>query len=340
MQRRSFGRAVLAVVAGLVLASCSGGTATSGNQSAGQAPPAQADGGRTFPVKVTHKYGTTEVRKADKIVTLGLSDHEIVLALGAKPVGVVDWFKERPFGKFPWQKAKWGDTEPQIVGERDDYNMERIIALQPDLIIAQYSGMKKEQYDALSRLFPVVAQPVGYADYAAPWQEMTRVVGRAMAKSDQAEALIKGIDDRYAAVRERNPKFGQKTIVVGDSFQPGAYAAFAAHDPKAGFMVELGFKTPPRIAAAPKEQNVVEVGSEGLGLFEADVAVWLTSSEDAVRRTQSDPLYRKLKVATEGRDLFIPYETPPIGAALSFGTVLSIPYAIDNAVPLLAKAVK
>ncbi|WP_229833831.1 hypothetical protein [Streptomyces xantholiticus] len=38
---------------------------------------------------------------------------------------------------------------------------------------------------------------------------------------------------------------------------------------------------------------------------------------------------------TEKRDLFVPYQDPDIGAAFSFHTVLSIPYAIDEIVPLL-----
>ncbi|MFE6616365.1 ABC transporter substrate-binding protein [Amycolatopsis sp. NPDC057786] len=82
-----------------------------------------------------------------------------MLALGIRPVGAVDRFKERPYGKWPWTQARWGDEQPEIVGERDDYNFEKIAALKPDLILAQYSGMKKEQYDKLSQLAPVVARP-------------------------------------------------------------------------------------------------------------------------------------------------------------------------------------
>jgi iron complex transport system substrate-binding protein len=43
-------------------------------------------------------------------------------------------------------------------------------------------------------------------------------------------------------------------------------------------------------------------------------------------------------VAREGRAIFLPYEDPPVGAALSFNSVLSIPYAIDQVLPLLTAA--
>jgi iron complex transport system substrate-binding protein len=324
--------AAVAVVCGLALAGCGGGGGP-------EAAPAAAGGGGPFPVTVEHKYGSTQVPKEPtRIVTLGLSDHEVVLALGAKPVGAIDWFGERPFGVFPWQKAKWGDTEPQIVGERDDYNTEQIATLQPDLIIAQYSGMSREQYDTLSKLAPVVAQPKDYADYAAPWQEMTRQIARAMGKTDQAEALITGIDEQFAKVRADHPEFADRTVIVADAFQPGTYSAFAAHDPKTLFLTEIGYQVPPQITNAPKEQNVIDVQSEGLELFDVDQLVWLTSDPQAEARVNADPLYAELKVVQDGRDLFVPYAEPPIGASISFNTVLSIPYAIEHLVPLLAEA--
>jgi iron complex transport system substrate-binding protein len=321
---------VVAVVAALTLTACG---------SPAPITDAPATGG-AFPVRVTHKYGTTEVKKAGRIVTLGLSDHEIVLALGVKPVGVIDWFKERPFGVFPWQKAKWGDTRPEIVGERDDYNIEKIVALKPDLIIAQYSGMKKEQYDTLSKLFPVVAQPVGFEDYAAPWQDMARVVGKAMGKPAEIETQISRIGDKFAQIRTDHPEFAGRKVIVADNFEPGVFSAFAASDPKTLFMTEIGFTVPEVISSAPKAENVIDFGAERLDVFDVDTLLWLTSAPGAEQRLKTEPLYTRLKVATEGRDLFVPYEEPPVGASISFNTVLSIPYAIDNLVPLLTTVVK
>ncbi|MGH3432437.1 MAG: iron-siderophore ABC transporter substrate-binding protein, partial [Thermocrispum sp.] len=63
---------------------------------------------------------------------------------------------------------------------------------------------------------------------------------------------------------------------------------------------------------------------------------WVTSGPEHEKRIQAEPLYRKLAVAKEKRDLFVPYEDPDIGAAFSFNSVLSIPYAIDEMEPLLA----
>lgn len=305
----------------------------------GSSEPAErnsADGG-PFPVTIEHKYGSTVIEhKPERVITLGLSDQDAVLALGIKPVGVVDWFKERPYGKWPWTKELWGGTEPEIVGERDDYNMERIGELGPDLIIAQYSGMTKQQYDTLSELAPVVAQPKGFPDYAAPWQDMARPIGKALGREAEMNELIDKMDQRYAEVRQRHPEFAEQTLIVADSFEPGIFSAFTSADPKAIFFRELGFRLDDKIdELADEGANTVELSAEQLSTLDTDRLVWVTSSEEANDRIKAESLYQKLKVHQDGRDLFVPYENPDIGAAFSFNTVLSIPYAIDEMVPRL-----
>ncbi|MFF3171914.1 iron-siderophore ABC transporter substrate-binding protein [Streptomyces sp. NPDC057900] len=326
-------RVAVAAVAAVALAACGGG-----NDKASSSASAEAGAkSGAFPVTVQHKYGSTTIESEPKrIVTLGLSDQDAVLALGIKPVGSVDWFKEKPYGKWPWTKAKWGSDTPDIVGERDEYNMEKIAALKPDLVIAQYSGMKKEQYDTLSKFTKVVAQPKGLPDYGASWQVMTRQIGASLGKKAQAEKLITGIDADFKKVRDEHPEFATKTLAVADSFEAGKYSAFTKTDPKSIFFSELGFKLKPEIDKLAKPGwNAAELSSEKLNVLDVDRLVWVTSSTDANDRIKAEPLYKNLKVSKDKRDLFVPYQDPDIGAAFSFNTVLSIPYAIDEIVPLL-----
>lgn len=330
MSRRHLSHAALAAVAALTLAAC-GSSAT---PAAETAPSGAAAG---FPVTVAHKYGSTEIKAAPKkVVTLGLSDQDAVLALGVKPVGAVDWFKESPYGKWPWTKALWGSDQPQVVGERDEYNMEKIAALKPDLIIAQYSGMKQEQYDTLTRIAPVVAQPKGLPDYAASWQVMTRQIGLALGKQAETEKKIADIGARFKAVEDKYPEWAGQTLSVADSFEAGKYSAFTRTDPKSIFFNELGFQLKPEIDTLAKPGwNVAELSAEKLDVLDVDRLVWVTSSTAANDRIKAEPLYQKLKVQQEKRDLFVPYTDPDVGAAFSFNTVLSIPYAIDQIEPLL-----
>ncbi|GAA0452882.1 iron-siderophore ABC transporter substrate-binding protein [Streptomyces stramineus] len=323
----------VAVAAALALTACGSDTGKDEQDTAGK-PSAPAG---SFPVTVDHKYGSTEIKKTPKkVVTLGLSDQDAVLSLGVKPVGTVDWFKEKPYGKWPWTKKLWGSDTPQIVGERDEYNMEKIAGLKPDLIIAQYSGMKKEQYETLKKIAPVVAQPKGHQDYMAPWQVMTRQIGKSLGREADAEKKITDISARFKAVRDKHPEFAKQTLTVADSFEAGKYSAFTKGDPKAIFFSELGFKLKPEIDKLAKPGwNVAELSAEKLDVLDADRLVWVTSSTQANDRIKAEPFYKKLKVSQDKRDLFVPYEGPDIGAAFSFNTVLSIPYAIDEILPLL-----
>lgn len=329
---RDLPRVAVVAVAALALSACGGGA-----DKAESKPSAGAKSG-AFPVTVEHKYGSTTVDAEPKrVVTLGLSDQDAVLALGTKPVGSVDWFKEQPYGKWPWTKDKWGSTKPEIVGERDEYNIEKIASLKPDLVIAQYSGMKKEQYDTLSKFTKVVAQPKGLPDYGASWQVMTRQIGKSLGKDAETEKLIAGIDARFKAVRDKHPEFATKTLAVADSFEAGKYSAFTRTDPKSIFFSELGFKLKPQIDTLAKPGwNAAELSAEKLNVLDVDRLVWVTSSTDADNRIKAEPLYKNLKVHQDKRDLFVPYQDPDVGAAFSFNTALSIPYAIDEIEPLLA----
>lgn len=330
---RRWTAAAAAVVVALSLAAC-------GSDAAGKtAPKAEkipADG--EFPRVVGHAYGFTEIeREPQRIVTLGLSDQDAVLALGKKPVGAVDWFKERPYGKWPWTTERWAGKPPEIVGERDEYQVEKIAKLKPDLILAQYSGMKKEQYETLSEIAPVVAMPKDHEPYLAPWQVMTEQIGKAMGRTGQVDKLIGEIDAKFAEVKRQHPEWAKQTLAVADSFEAGKYSAFTSGDPKAAFFAELGFTLAPEVEKlAEKGSNVAELASEKLDVLDVDRLVWVTSGPEHEKRIQDEPLYRKLTVAKDERDLFVPYEDPDIGAAFSFNTVLSIPYAIDEMEPLMA----
>jgi iron complex transport system substrate-binding protein len=325
--------AAIALALTLVLAACGGGTPTTAEPGAEPAAPDAS----AFPVSVTHKYGTTEIpAEPQRIVTLGLSDQDTVLALGKKPVGAVNWFGEEPFGTWPWAKPLWGDDLPTIVGERDEYNIEQIAALTPDLVVAQYSGMTQAQYDTLSKIAPVVAQPVGFEDYQAPWQDMSRAIGKAMGQEAEVEELIDGVAERFATVREEHPEFAGMTAVVAENYEPGLFTAFSPNDPKMVFLAEMGFTMPAPLTEFVGTENLVDFSGERLDLLESDRLVWLTGDAETEQRITSDPLYQRLKVASGNRDIFVSYEEPPVGAALSFNTVLSIPYAADQLVPQLA----
>ena len=101
---------------------------------------------------IEHAMGKTEITGTPKrIVTLYQGATDVAVALGVKPVGVVESWVEQPV--YNYMKD---DLEGvAIVGEETQPNLEEIAKLKPDLIIA--SKLRHEKiYDQLSQIAPTV----------------------------------------------------------------------------------------------------------------------------------------------------------------------------------------
>ncbi len=290
---------------------------------------------------IEHKYGSTEISGApERIVTVGLTDHDAVLALGLKPVGVTDWYGDYPNATWPWARDEFGDEPPEVVGgAAAEPNFEAVAALEPDLILGLYSGLTEDQFDALSEIAPTIAQPGEHVDYGVPWQKQTRTTGRALGREERAEELITGIEARFAEARERNPEFeGATTVTVGFN-APGAYFVYGPEDPKSRILESLGFVFPENIAEVVGAEFGAEISAERFDLLDVDALIWSTSTTpELIPELEESEIYQNLEVAREGRDVFLEEDDEILDGALSFSTVLSIPIVLDGLVPMLAAA--
>jgi len=309
-----------------------------GCESSGESGEGTDSGGSSGETRtIEHKYGTTEISGTpERVVTVGLTDQDSVLALGITPVGTTEWYGEYPGAIFPWAQDELGDAQPpEIVGSGEP-NFEKIAVLEPDLILGLYSGLSEQQYETLSRIAPTVAQPKEYVDYGVPWQEQTRVIGRALGRAEWAEELVAEVEGRFAEMREEHPEFEGATGIVA-TFEPGYYYVYDPPDSRNRFLSSLGFEIPEEIAELFDDSGV-EISREQLSLLDQDVLVWLVNSLEEGEELEDDPIYRQLDVAREGRDVFLASETP-LYDAFNFSTVLSLPFALDKLVPMLAAAI-
>lgn len=295
-------------------------------------------GAAAFPVTIAHKHGKTEILAApERVVTVGYNDHDAVLALGVTPVGVRDWFGNQPFATWPWARDELGDAQPVVLGSRE-LNFEQIAGLQPDLIIAIFSGLTDQEYATLSRIAPTVAQSGEYVDFGVPWQAQTRMIAHALGREEQGEDLVAEVEARFARAREEHPEFQGATGVVGLlGGQVSDYHVYGLQDLRARFLTSLGFELPPRIAELASDKFFAPISREQLSLVDAEVLVWIVNSSAVRKATEDAALYRNLKVVREGRDLFLEVNEPLAGA-LAFSTVLSLPFLLDELVPQLAAA--
>ena len=316
--------AVIAVALALLAAGC-------GEEEAAE-PATQAGG--DFPVSIEHKFGTTTVEQApERVVTVGFNDQDFALALGVTPVGVRQFQGGIDITQRPWAQDELGGAEPQIVGA-EDLEFEKIAALRPDLILAVYSGLSKRDYGTLSKIAPTVAQSDEYPDYGVPWQEQAEVSSRALGRERQGENVVDSVEDEIAAARRDHPEFEGSSFVLA-SASAGQVYAFGPQDLRTRFFESLGFETPPQIEELAGDSFFTQLSEEQLKLLDQDVVVVYGSEKDL----EDFPLFQRLDAVREGRVIYMDVDGD-FANALGFSSPLSIPFALEEAVPQLATAVE
>ncbi|MDP2711501.1 MAG: iron-siderophore ABC transporter substrate-binding protein [Solirubrobacteraceae bacterium] len=328
-RRRQLAAAVAAAVLAVGLAAC-------GSAGDDASPSAVAADQAAFPATIAHKYGTTTIPAEPKrVVTIGYTDHDYVLALGVTPVGVRDWFGDRPNATWAWAQDALGDAKPEVLPS-GELNFEQIASLRPDLILGVYSGIKRSDYTRLSKLAPTVTQTDAQIDYGMPWQDQLRITGRALGRSERAEELVTELEASFAKAREDHPEFDGASAVFAAFYQ--GFAAYAGDDPRPRFLRALGLKTAPEIDKRAGDSFFVDISNERLREIDKDVVVMYGPTRADREQVLDNPLYKRLNAVKEGRDVYLDGEDDLTGA-LSFSSPLSIPYALAELVPRLAAAI-
>lgn len=213
----------------------------------GLAVAAQA---QSFPVTIAHAYGDTTIpAKPQRIVTWGWGAQDAVIALGEIPAGIPFFsYGADENGVLTWTReavADLGADFPTVLPQSNEPPVEAIAALQPDLILAVYSGLTEEEYVVLSGIAPVVAFPEG--PWATSWQDVVTITGQAMGKSDEAKALLADLEQFIADETAKYPQIAG-TSFAGIAEYNGEVAVYAPLDPRAKFLEDVGMVVPSSVA--------------------------------------------------------------------------------------------
>ncbi|WEH12631.1 iron-siderophore ABC transporter substrate-binding protein [Streptomyces sp. VNUA24] len=339
--RRAPRLAVVLASATLLLATaCGGGSSDDASGASGSDGKASTSGGSAFPVTIAHKYGSTTIKaEPERIVTVGLTDQDAVLALGKVPVGTTEWLGGYPGAIGPWAEDRLGSAKaPTVLKDTGTGpQIEKIAALKPDLILAVYGGLTKEQYESLSTFAPVVAQPKAYNDYGVPWQEQTETIGKALGKEKEAADAVAGTEAKIKAAADEYPAFKGSTAVMATPYE-GMFV-FGSQDARSRLLTGLGFSLPTDLDKAIGDKFGANISKERTDLLDQDALVWIVGdpAKDAAK-LHEDASYKDLGVVKEGREVFV-NESGDYGNATSFVSVLSLPYVVERLAPQLAAAV-
>jgi iron complex transport system substrate-binding protein len=169
---------------------------------AGSDGAATGDAGRT----VAHARGETAVpADPQRIVVLEPVLLDTAVALGAVPAGAAVLSEATGVPSYLGEPAR-GIT---VVGTVAAPDLERIAALQPDLVLgteSRHAGL----YDQLSAIAPTAF----LASQADPWQDNVRFAGRALGREEQTEQLLEDYATRCAEVARTHGTQGRTAQLI------------------------------------------------------------------------------------------------------------------------------
>jgi iron complex transport system substrate-binding protein len=219
-----------------------------------------------------------------------------VLALGVTPVAVQQWLPQySEYGVGPWAEDEIAEAvdsgETEVLGNPGvvSYDLEKIAALEPDLLIAISATIDQTTFDQLSQLAPVVARPPGTVNFGVSLRDSTLAIGRALGLEEEAEQLVEETEAAYAAAAEEHPEFDGATV---SAMRPtdGGYSAWQSADVRQQILAQLGFELPAQLADVDDGKFAATLSSERLDLLEADVLVVILP-EGFEDPTATDPVH-------------------------------------------------
>lgn len=322
----------------------------SGNQSAAPETPAAPGAGKNsssegrFPVTIKHALGTATIDKAPtKVVTLGQGAAEAAIALGVFPVGTETyaWGADKD-GHLPWVREafeKAGKALPRTFAGGEQLDVETIATLEPDLVLAPWSGLTQKQYDLLSEMCPVVAYEK--TPWTTTWQQEISTVATALGRPADGQRVIAELDKTLADAAAEHPDWKGTTFSYIYTQGQGTLGIYLPTEQRVAMISSLGLTPDPATASikAKDGSDWALIGLENADKLDGSELVF-TWYLDAATKKQvlSQPLYASIPAIK--RDTVVTSQDPQLVTAMSMINPLTVPWALPRITPLIDAAVK
>jgi iron complex transport system substrate-binding protein len=289
-------------------------------------------------VTIRHAFGQTVVPAPPKrVVSVGFTEQDDLLAVGVVPIATTKWFGDEPFAVWPWAQSKLGGAQPVVLNLDNGIQVDQIAALKPDLIVATNAGVDAGTYQQLSAIAPTIPQS-GDIPFFEPWKDQATTIGQAVFQANTMQSLIASVDAKFAAVAKNNPRFrGKKLLMLqGTTFWENSVIA-SLPNWRTEFLTQIGFVIPDSIAPFGRGDDRAFIPLDQIGpvLDAADVLLWRTESDADVAALLADPNIAALRATQQNRNVFTSND---LSGAIAFASPLSYPVVADHLPPLLAKA--
>ncbi|WP_242511343.1 iron-siderophore ABC transporter substrate-binding protein [Pengzhenrongella frigida] len=297
-----------------------------------------------FPVTITSTLGDATIeKKPERVVAIGWGAADITVALGTIPVGVeADTWGGDADGFEPWFRAaveEQGGELPEAITIYPEIDVEAIIGLNPDLILATQSGLDQATFDQLSEFAPVVAYP-GEA-WATSSQDQITIAAEALGVPEKGDEIVADVQRAYDEVKAAHPEFAGTTFAyVYGGDQPGALGVYMPGDSRVALLTDLGLQLAPSVSDLEPDPGSFY---STLGLENADTIddvdvlfTWFNDTDEQAA-TEAQPLWQQIPAFSSSG--YLPMIDRQLGMAVSVASPLSIPWALDTYVPQIAAVV-
>ncbi|MEW1906316.1 iron-siderophore ABC transporter substrate-binding protein [Streptomyces sp. NPDC086147] len=338
LRRRALVAGAAAVALGLMVTGC--GSDEKKDDAAGPASEAPAG---AFPVTIKSALGEAVIKeKPKRVVTLGQGSAETAIALGNVPVGIEEypWGSDKT-GYLPWiheAVTKSGATLPKQFKGGEELDIEAITELEPDVILAPWSGLTQKQYDVLKDIAPTVAYPE--KAWSTNWDQQIEIVAKALGQPEKAKELESKIDKQLADAAASRPNYKNVTFSYIYNTGPGTLGVFKPEEQRVAMVSKLGLKVDPVVNTFKETEGTDSalIGLENANkLSKSDIAFTFYMDEKSRKTVEAQPLYAAIPAVKKGA-LVYSHDTPFVTAS-SMINPLTVPYSIERYLPMIDKAV-
>lgn len=253
------------------------------------------------PHSVDTQYGTLSIEEVpQRIVTLYEGALDAAVAVGADPLGAV--ITRGGQGVAPYIQDRTPDIK--IVGTTRETNLEAVIALAPDLILAP-PALSQEQYLLLSSVAPTIVPDV---DPFGPdsWQQQSLVYARAMGKETEMTAILgqitAEIDELKAELAPTLAAAGHQAILT--RWMPQGAMVMSPDFFTGRLLQAVGFELTDAGLIKPGRPHSSPLSQEKLELIDQDwlfISTLNTDGEQALDAAKTSPAFARLAVVEQSR---------------------------------------
>lgn len=259
----------------------------------GGAENAESDKAAKTERVIEHAMGETEISGTpERVVVLDTGELDSAMTLGVTPVGAVEAIPGEGFPSY-----LEGTEETENVGTIEEPNLEKIAALEPDLILS--SKLRHEQiYDQLSQIAPTVfTETTGVT-----WKENFDLHAKALGRTGEAKKVESEYEERIAEFKNAmGDRLGETEVSVV-RFLPGETRIYQKDSFIGTVLENAGLPRPP--SQDVEEFAILNVSAELIPRMGGDVifvTVYGPKDDTTKQSIISDPLWQELEAVREGR---------------------------------------